>query len=270
MLIVYADGIGTAKIPPEDERSILLTVAKACAESLRGKGHHVGVLKAEWPASMATVGGPLSWVNAAYRGVLAIDNILADHPGERIILLGYSGGCRVVHDWLDTRPGQLDRIAAVGLMSDPFRPEGKSQDGRPPLHGWGICGQRPGPVPGRTFWTGWNADVITCCSPDNPLRTGADVSDRIPGGFLDDVGDHLELGNWQLANYMKVWRRDPLAYLLNLPRRMNDARWGIHGYLTGEHTRAYIEKRGHKWSLAEHLGLSVAWAVHSSGPVRDG
>ena len=103
MLIVYADGIGTAKIPPEDERSILLTVAKACAESLRGKGHHVGVLKAEWPASMATVGGPLSWVNAAYRGVLAVDNILADHPGEKIILLGYSGGCRVVHDWLDTR-----------------------------------------------------------------------------------------------------------------------------------------------------------------------
>lgn len=51
---------------------------------------------------------------------------------------------------------------------------------------------------------------------------------------------------------------------------MNDARWAVHGYLTGEHTRAYIEKRGHKWSLAEHLGLSVAWAVHTSGPVRDG
>lgn len=261
MLIVYADGIGSAKISADDERPILRSTARACAESLRAKGHKVTIVRAEWPASMAGVGGPMSWANATHIGLLAVDHILTTHPGEKVILLGYSGGCRVVHEWLDTRGHLLDRVAAVGFMSDPYRPEGRSQDGRPPLPGWGICGQNPGPLPGRTFWTGWAADVITCCSADNPLRWGADFSDRIPGGFLEDVNEHREKNDLQLANYVQMWRRDPLGYLRGLGRRMSDARWGVHGYLTGEHTDAYAETRGHRWTLAEHLGRSVAWGI---------
>ena len=126
MLIAFCDGIGTGSIPPDDERSILRTAAKHLAAK-----QGCDAVRVEWPASIGPIGGPMSWTDATRIGMGALDRILADHPGEPVVLLAYSGGCKVVHDWLDTRPRMLDRIAAVGLMSDPFRPFGKHQHGTP-------------------------------------------------------------------------------------------------------------------------------------------
>ena len=53
---------------------------------------------------MAGIGGPLSWVEASRRGVLELDRVVAENPGEDLILLGYSGGNRVVHEWLILAP----------------------------------------------------------------------------------------------------------------------------------------------------------------------
>ena len=253
MLVIYADGIGTAQVSADDGRSILRRVAVPLGQKLDAR-----VERVEWPASMARIGGPLSWTDAAHRGVLAIDRMLAENPGEQVVLLGYSGGCKVVHDWLDSRPQHLWRVRAVGLLSDPFRPSGRWQADTPDPGGWGICGQRLGPIPGRTFWSSWHEDVISSCPSDSPLRTLADLSDKIPGSFLYDLRGHLVAGDWQLATYMGMWRRDPLGYLRDLPRRMHVARTGVEGYLNSAHTLAYT--RGDP-SLADRLAGSIAWGL---------
>ena len=133
MLIAFADGIGTAHLTDDDGRSILQHVVRPLAAKTGATP-----IRIEWPASMAGIGGNLSWATAAHRGVLTLDQIVQDHPGEQIILLGYSGGCRVIHDWLDTRPGMHHRVTAVGLMSDPYRPAGRWQHGLPDPGGWEI------------------------------------------------------------------------------------------------------------------------------------
>ena len=257
MIIAFADGIGTARLTDDDGRSILQHVVRPLAAKTGARPARI-----DWPASMAGIGGHLSWAAAAHHGVLALDQIMADHPGERVILLGYSGGCRVVHDWLDARPEMEPRVAAVGLMSDPYRPSGRWQHGLPDPGGWGIAGQRLGPVPGRTFWTSAPADAISSCPPDSPLRTAADLSDQIPGSLLADLAGHLRRGDWQLATHMGLWRRDPIAYLRGLGPRLHQARLDIEGYLTGgKHTEAYIRTHQGGKSLAHRLADSIAWAV---------
>lgn len=261
MLIAYADGIGTARLTEDDGRSILQHVVRPLAAKTGARP-----VRIEWPASMAGIGGHTSWAAAAHAGVLHLDQLLADHPGERVILLGYSGGCRVVHDWLHSRPAQRHRIAAVGLMSDPYRPFGRSQHGTKQLDGWGVCGQRLGPLPGKTLWTSVARDVISDASSDSPWRTVADLSDQIPGGFMTDLVGHLKQGDWQLATKMGLWRRDPLAYLRGLGPRMDRARRDGEGYLTGLHTTAYTRPHhtpdGKTDSLAHRLAASLAWMVN--------
>lgn len=254
MLIVDAYGIGSKKIAVDDGASIL-GVASMELGGLLGARR----VKLPWEASMAGVGGPLSWEIAAHKGVLSLDHLVEQNPHEDLVLLGYSGGCKVVHDWLDARPEHHHRVKAVGLMSDPHRPYGRSQAGLPDPGGWGICGQRLGPIPGRTFWTSHPDDVISSCPPDSPLRTLADLSDRIPGGFVDDFAGHMQLNSWQLANHIKMWKRDPLAYLSGLPARMHVARLGVEGYLTGSHTRAYTRDTP---SLAVRLARTINWALN--------
>lgn len=256
MLIVYADGIGTAQLTDDDGRSILQHVVRPLAAKTGARP-----VRIEWPASMAGIGGRESWTNAAHRGLLALDRIVDDYPGERVILLGYSGGCRVVHDWLDTRPEMEHRVAAVGLLSDPYRPARRWQYGLPDPGGWGIAGQRYGRYPGRTFWTSAPGDAISSCPADSPLRTAADLSGQIPGALLADLSGHLRHGDWQLATHMGLWRRDPLAYLRGLGPRLHQARLDIEGYLTGAHTLAYTRPHNGGASLADRLANTIAWAV---------
>ena len=260
MLIITCDGIGTAGVSPGDSRSILGHVSARLAQKT---GQH-RIIPVAWPASMAGIGGPKSWTVAAHMGVLALDKIAREHPDQPLILLAYSGGNRVVHDWLDTRPAEHARVAAVGLMSDPYRPLGREQHGTARMPGWGICGQRRA-LPGRTYWSASAADVITCCPPDSPLRTFADLSDQIPGALLADLAGHLRRGDWQLATHMGLWRRDPLGYLRNLGPRMDAARRGVEGYLRGEHTLAYTRPHhtpdGRGESLAHRLADTIAWAL---------
>lgn len=257
MLVLYADGIGTADIPAGDDRSILWGVARQVADRVDGE-----VLRVPWPASMAGVGGPLSWSDAAAQGVRALDELVNAYPGREVVLLGYSGGCRVVHDWLDAVPYQHGRVRAVGLLSDPFRPSGRWQAATPPLPdpgGWGIAGQRLGPLPDRTYWSSAPGDVISSCPADSPLRTLADLSDKVPGALLWDLRGHLQRGDWQLANYMRLWRRDPLGYLRGLGPRLDRARRDVEGYLTGAHTLAYTRPFEGGDSLASRLAATVGW-----------
>lgn len=258
MIIAYADGIGSARLTEDDGRSILQHVVRPLAAKTGARP-----VRVEWPASMVGVGGSHSWAVAAHHGVLALDKIAADHPRDDLVLLGYSGGNRVVHDWLDQRPHMRDRVAAAGFMSDPHRPAGRwhagGRDGLPDPGGWGICGQRLGPIPARSFWTSSPGDAISSCPPDSPLRTLADLSDRIPGALLADLSGHLRAGDWQLATHMGLWRRDPLAYLRGLGPRMDRARRDVEGYLSGRHTLDYTRPWQGGPSLAHRLADRIAW-----------
>lgn len=260
MLIVSCDGIGSARLGVADPRSIMFPLVSRLRE--RTGARHIRV---PWEASMAGIGGPLSWAESSRRGVAELDRIVSENPGEQLILVAYSGGNRVVHDWLDSRPQWLSRVAAVGLLSDPYRPPGRDQAGTLLAPGYGICGQRLGPISDRTFWCAAVGDVITDCPDDSPLRTVADLSDRIPGGFLDDFGRHLSVGDWQLANRMQLWRRDPLGYLWGLGARLDRARRDVEGYLGSAHTRAYtvpyVTAGGDERPLAVRLADSISWRV---------
>lgn len=260
MLIVHADGIGTARLDDDDGRSILNHVVRPLAAKTAAKP-----VRAKWPASMATVGGPMSWTTAAHHGVLELDKIVRDRPDDKLILLGYSGGCRVIHDWLDQRPDDHHRVVAVGLMSDPYRPYGRKQHGVPHTSGWGVCGQRLGPLPGLTLWTTHPSDVISNALSDALLRTFADLSDKIPGGLFDDLRGHHERADWQLLWQLGILRTNPLAYFGTLGYRLEQAHRDIHGYLTGAHTRGYTDPfpapDGTTDSLAHRLAASIAWKV---------
>lgn len=266
-VILWADGIGSAKVPePDYAGSILYEVVRPLVANLTRRRHFATDKRVVWPASMAGIGGPLSWEDATREGVQWLNNTISETPEDiQVILLGYSGGCRVIHDWMDQNPDLLDRVAAVGLLSDPYRPLGRSQYGTRSLGGWGIAGQRRGPIPQRTFWTSVEGDVISDARPDALLRTVADLSDRIPGGFLDSLwGHHLD-GSWQLAWQLNVIRTNPLGWLGTLGVRLDQARVDIHGYMTGRHTLAYLEPHetasGNE-SLAQRLADTVAYKAN--------
>lgn len=260
MHIIYADGIGSGALPDRAPQSILYQVVERIL--FHKPGYTVSKLR--WPASMVGIGGPYSWTEASNKGVDELDKIIDQHPERCFILLGYSGGCRVIHDWLDQSPSRLSKIAAVGLMSDPFRPQSKQQYGMSETEGWGICGQREGPIPSRTFWVSAPGDVIPDALPDAILRTPADASDVMPGQFLWDLRTHLTDGNLQLAWQIGVFRRNPLAWLMGLGPRLHQARLDIRGYLNGRHTTDYIEPYDGGLSMAYRLADSINWKIDNN------
>jgi hypothetical protein len=261
-LIIWADGIGTADLDADDGRSIMRKLVDKLVASLRHHGLNVTPIRVTWSASMAGVGGTKSWDEAAAEGVRDLDWLVESHPGEPLILLGYSGGCKVIHDWLDRHAGTslLDRVLAVGLMSDPYRPRDRQQD-KWPTRGWGIAGERVGPLGDRTFWTTMPGDVISDALPDAILRTGADASRAMPGGFVRSLVRHVNAGSLQLAWQIGVFQRSPLAWFAALGPRLAQARDDIHGYMTGRHTTAYTDPFGDGPSLIDRLAATVSWAA---------
>lgn len=256
MHIIFADGIGSANV--SDSESIILKIVERLVE-LNPSWTYSRVI---WPASMATVGGSHSWVDASKIGVDHVEALIQDRPDERFVLLGYSGGNRVIHEWLDRAYNfKLDRIAAVGLMSDPWRPEGRKQYELPYTYGWGICGQNLGPIPDRTFWTTVPGDVISDAGYDSILRTPADASDVMPGQFLSDLAGHLKSGNLQLAWQIGVFQKHPLKWVMNLWPRLDRARIDIEGYFGGRHTSDYINPYAGGRSLAHRLADSISHHV---------
>lgn len=256
MHIIYADGIGTGVEGFQDGQSILRLVV----DRLLFHKPSYKATRLKWPASMVTIGGRHSWAEASVIGVEGINDIIDQDPEREYILLGYSGGCRVIHDWLDQNPQRLSKIAAVGLMSDPFRPKLKQQHGMSPTDGWGICGQRSGPIADRTFWVSTPGDAITDAAPDSILRTAADVSDVMPGQFLADLRHHLHRGDLQLAWQIGVFRRNPLGWFMALGPRLHQARRDIEGYLRGgRHTTAYATSYDKGPAPAHRLANTINW-----------
>lgn len=259
MHIIYADGIGSNQPGVVHEDSVLYDVI----ERLTILNREYKPDRVVWPASMATVGGSKSWDESTRLGVENIDHIVDRLNGETFILLGYSGGCRVIHEWLRKNEHRLAQVVAVGLLSDPFRPKGRKQTELPDTIGWGICGQELGPIPDRTYWTTVPGDVISDAREDSLLRTAADASNVMPGQFIGDLAKHLKDGDLQLSYQLKVFRQNPVKWIFNLGPRLHQARIDIEGYLTGQHTTAYQKAYAGGGSLAHRLADSINWkATH--------
>lgn len=263
ILIAYVDGIGTGNLGSDEGATLINAVVAPLTKSLRDHGHLVRPVRVAWPASMAGVGGSKSWDQAAAEGEHNLDELVRAIPEEKVILVAYSGGNKVVHDWLDHNPDQLDRVLAVGLVSDPFRPRDRQQDGWA-TQGWGIAGERLGPIPKRTFWTTVPGDVISDALPDSFLRTPADVGHVLPGAFVHDLTGHLRDNNLQLAWQIGLFRKNPLAWFQAFGPRLDRARLDVHGYLTGQHNEAYRKPFAGGPALVDRLAATLSWAARKN------
>lgn len=253
------DGIGTSGTTSK----VIDFAAYTIENNLRAVGADVTTEWAEWPASMfGAVGGNESWASSS----LIAEKWLGDRmdqigPDDKVILLAFSGGNKPVHDWLDRNKDRLDQIAAVGFASDPFRPQDKQQSGMPALQGWGICGQKPGPIPHKSFWVGVPGDDITAAAPDLILRTPADVSKGFPADVIGGLVKAVSSGNLQLAYQIGLARKNPLAYLFAMPRRINEARDAIVRYGSGYHTTHYRDPWAGGDSPMVRFGNTIAYKV---------
>lgn len=261
MHILCCDGIGTNG---RSDGSILAP----CADRLAGKLDTTAEW-VPWHAAMLGVGGAGSWADNAAAGVDLLARRMDSHH-ERVVLLAFSGGNKVVHDYLDAHPEHHDRIAAVGLLSDPWRPADRWQHGTPdPRPRYGIMGERHGPISGRTFWTTAVDDVISSAWPDAILRYLADTSQGDLDQIITKAIQHGHLGSFQLAWQAGIIQREPLTWFLGLGGRIGQLAADVRGYMTGGHTTAYVEPfvtvdehdREDRRPLAIRLVDSIAWAV---------
>lgn len=261
MRIYCLDGIGTLG---REYGSVLAHCADHIAGKLTTTAYWV-----PWHAAMLGVGGDGSWADNAAAGVDMLVSRMGRHD-EQVILLAYSGGNKVVHDFLDEHPEYHDRIAAVGLMSDPWRPKDRYQHGTPdPAPRYGIMGQNYGPIRDHTFWTTAVDDAISSAWPDALIRYPGDVSVGSMDQIIEEAIHLGSLGKFQLAWQTRIIQRDPLGWFLGLGGRIGQLAADVDGYMTGGHTTAYTREfvTRNMWGerddrpLAIRLGDSIAWHV---------
>lgn len=191
------------------------------------------VIKVPWEAQYGPVGtagpGGSSFDRSLTLGQHLLREMITDAGPDPIVLLGYSGGAALAgHVAAELEPDLAEKVAAVGLMADPFQPRGVSE------HGFGIAGSRNPFHPG-TVWSWSDADPI-CVTPElSPLRTIADQTAAMalgdPAAWGQDLVDRLRRGRWQPS---AIDWRDPLGTL----RRYGDAIDAARRYLIN-HTADY-------------------------------
>lgn len=219
----------------------------------------------DYPAAMLkTVGGNYTWEESSREGVKLLLDEMTSHD-EKVILLAYSAGNKPLHDFLDMFPEFHDRILAAGFMSDPWRPAERYQNGTPEPIGYGIMGERLGPIPEKSFWTSVVDDVISAAYPDALMRY---LADTIEGTFDEMITDAIRLGSlgkFQLSWQLGVIQSDPFRWFFGLGGRIAQFGNDAYGYLSGRHTNAYTEifntNDGKAESLAVRLADSIAWRV---------
>lgn len=219
----------------------------------------------DYPAAMLKlVGGNYTWDESSRMGVQMLFEEMTSHE-EDVILLSYSAGNKPLHDFLEMFPELHDRILAVGFMSDPWRPAERFQAGTPKPIGYGIKGEKLGPIPDRSFWTSVGNDVISAAYPDALMRY---VADTVDGRFDEMITEAIKLGSlgkFQLSWQLGVVQKEPLRWFLGLGGRIGQFGADARGYLTGAHTNDYIKpfktSDGKEESLAVRLADSIAWKV---------
>lgn len=265
--IFVLDGIGAFD---GKTSNVIDRAAWRLQESLAEHNRPFEVEWINWPASINPI-GELTWSASTEVGVKNFEERVRQlEPQDRFIILAFSGGNRPAHVWLERvaewEPAMLERVLAVGLASDPYRPRGKQQAGMPMPGGWGLSGEWETPIMDRTFWLAIPRDAITDARHDALLRTAADVIDYFPGDLLRGLAKLVEEqnpNNWQLAWQLKAFHENPLRWFMGMNNRLGQARDDIVGYATGVHTRAYIEPFEGGPSAMERLAATISWKVRN-------
>lgn len=265
MRILIADGIDTAS-----EQSGVTSQAARTLERLTG-----GTAEwVDWPAAMVGVGGTGSWVENAARGLADLEARVAS-ADDPLILLSYSGGNRIVHDFLRNAaagaPATLDRVRAVGFVSDPWRPRGERVPGTPDPGGWGLCGEHHGPVPERSVWCAAEGDAATSALPDAMLRTAADIGTYMDekrfSGAIDGVRRHLSEESFQLQG---LYDGNPVRWLRDLFDRGLQLRGDVDRYYGGWHTEHYTRPFDGGPSLVERMCAELVRRAGVESPAGPG
>lgn len=226
------------------------------------------ISEAKWinySASMLeAVGGKDTWNKSSKEGVQLLLEEMTKHD-EEVILLSYSAGNKPLHDFLDMFPEFHDRILAAGFMSDPWRPRDRYQNGVPKPIGYGVKGERLGPIPDKSFWVSVVNDAISAAYPDALIRY---VADSIDGTFDEMIETAIRLGSlgkFQLSWQLDIIKREPFTWFIGLGGRIGQLASDVRGYLSGDHTNKYITpfhtNDGKDDSLAVRFGDSIAWKV---------
>lgn len=202
------------------------------------------------PVGQAGVAGS-SFDRSLTLGQHLLREMIDDAGPDPIVIIGYSGGAALAGHVADQLgPSQAEKVAAVGLLSDPFQPRGVSP------HGFGIAGHRPVDWPVQrpgTVWSWSDADPI-CVTPElSPLRTIADQTAAMalgdPSAWGTDLINRLRRGRWQPS---AIDWHDPLGTL----RRYGDAIDAARRYLIN-HTADYPGTR------TQELADRIIWRVNS-------
>lgn len=181
---------------------------------------------------------PHSWESAAAAGVADLARLVRLHPSDDIVLIGVGCGTRVIHDWIDANPDLLDRVAAVGLIGDPFRPRGQTLPGVPDPGGQGVYGSWESPIPERTFWLSVPGDPLSGVDGDSPLRPAVHDSDLAPDQAYDELLVDLPESRTGLAARLGVAHR-PTQWSPGLPGRVDRAREVLRRQASGHYIEAY-------------------------------
>lgn len=233
MRILIADGDGGYRHSPGiiDEFAATLSDRLATRPPIR----------VQWPEpEEIRLHRPRTWDAAAAAGVADLARLVRLHPSDGIVLLGCCCGCRVVQDWMEAYPEQLDRVIAVGLIADPCRPRDRWLPGTENPRGQGVAGKHVSPIPDRTFWVSVPGDPLSGVEKDSPLRTAVRESpltpDQVYRALLNDLPD----SRTQLAARLHVLQH-PTQWPLAFGHRLDEAREALVRYGDGAYVARYTE-----------------------------
>ena len=207
-----------------------------------------------------------TWESAAAAGVADVSRLVRLHPSDPLVLIGVCSGTRVIYDWMDAHPEDLDRVVAVGMIGDPHRPCDRWLDGTPDPGGQGVAGPRRGPIPDRTLWVSVPGDPLSGVLPDRLLKGVVRASTLAPDQVYDELLEDLPDTRPRLAARLKL-AQQPAQWSPQLLRRLDAAVAVLATYREREYAALYESGEGGASPLAR-LGAAIVDRVEAH--VREG
>lgn len=201
-----------------------------------------------------------TWETASAAGAADLDRLVRLHPSDPLILVGCCCGCRVIHDWMDAHPESLDRVAAAGLIADPFRPRDRWLDGLPDPGGQGVSGKSVSPIPDRTFWVSVPGDPLSGVERDSLLRGAVRRSSLTPDQVYRDLLNDLPDSRVRLASRLHLFD-DPNQWPASFRRRVDGARAALLRYGRDDRQEQYNAPDGDALSPLDRLAGAIAAEV---------
>lgn len=229
-----------------------------------------GAVRVQWPApGKSTPRRSHTWESAAAAGVADLNRLVRLHPSDHMILVGCCCGCRVIQNWLEENPESVDRVAAVGMVADPFRPHDRWLEGMDDPGGQGVAGERPGPIPDRTHWVSIPGDPLSSVNQDSLLRAPVRSSTLTPDQVFQDLLDSDIGSRTRLASRLHVFSH-PSQWSTHMLRRLDEARETLERFESGEIAERYASAADGPSPLERLAAVLAAEAPGEGGAPGEG